>query len=240
MFVVGHRGMRYVEPENTLRAIKRALDSGADGVEIDVRTTKDGALVAMHDETVDRTTNGRGRLRDLTLEYVRSLDAGKGERVPTLDEVVEFVKERGILFVELKEPDIVEGVVEVLERTGGERFAVLVSFYHWALLEAKELNDRIATGVIFSCDPVSPHALALEARAELLIPKAAYATRRLVERAHERGLGVAVWVVNTPAELERFRRMGVDAVVTDRADVIAPLVGAERRRRPSLGDLLRR
>ncbi|HDI31391.1 MAG TPA: glycerophosphodiester phosphodiesterase, partial [Thermofilum sp.] len=89
MIVIGHRGMRFVEPENTLRAIERALRCGVDAVEVDVRMTKDGRLVLMHDETVDRTTDGEGRVRDLTFNEIRRLDAGKGERVPTLEEVLE-------------------------------------------------------------------------------------------------------------------------------------------------------
>ncbi len=224
MIVVGHRGMRFVEPENTLRAVKRALELGVDAVEVDVRRTRDGHLVLMHDPTVDRTTNGRGRVRDLTLAEIRRLDAGKGERVPTLTEVLEVVRGKAKLFLEIKEPDIVGDVVREVKREGMLGEVLFISFFHPAVRKLKELVPKAEVGIIFSCEPVDPASLAKQAGASWIAANFAFTTRELVEKAHRAGLKVNVWVVNTPEDLRRARDLGVDAVTTDRADLIVPLV----------------
>ncbi|RLG46262.1 MAG: glycerophosphodiester phosphodiesterase, partial [Thermoproteota archaeon] len=101
-FVVGHRGASAYEPENTVRSIRRAFEMGADAVEVDARVSKDGHVVIIHDETVDRTTNGTGLVSELSLEEIRALDAGKGEKIPTLQEVLEEIRGKGCLFLEIK------------------------------------------------------------------------------------------------------------------------------------------
>jgi len=227
MIVIGHRGMRFVEPENTLRAIERALKCGVDAVEVDVRMTRDGRLVLMHDETVDRTTNGKGRVRDLTFNEVRRLDAGKGERVPTLEEALEAVKGRAKLVIEIKEDDIVKRVVEAVDSHEMWREVILISFHHPAVLQVKQLRPEAETGVIFVCEPVEPQELALRARAEWIAPGLTYTTERLVLRAHERGIRVNTWVVNTKEELVRARSLGVDAVTTDRPDIMVSLAKSD-------------
>ena len=113
MWIVGHRGVRVLEPENTMRSFERAIEMGVDGIETDVHVTKDGALVLVHDHTVDRTTNGSGRVDSLTLRELRALDAGKGEKVPLLSEFLDLVRGTDLMLnVEMK--DYTE---EALERT---------------------------------------------------------------------------------------------------------------------------
>jgi len=224
MIVIGHRGMRFIEPENTLRAIERALRCGVDAVEVDVRMTRDGRLVLMHDETVDRTTDGEGRVRDLTFNEIRRLDAGKGERVPTLEEVLEAVKGRARLVIEIKESDIVREVVEAVDSHGIWEEVVLISFHHPAVLQVKQLRPDAETGVIFVCEPMEPQELALRAKAEWMAPNLAYTTERLVMKAHENEVKVNTWVVNTREEVARAKNLGVDAVTTDRPDLITNMV----------------
>jgi len=115
MWIVGHRGVRALEPENTMRSFQRAIEMGVDGIETDVQVTKDGALVLMHDHTVDRTTNGTGRVDALSLAELRALDAGKGERVPLLSEFLDLVRGSDLMLnVEMK-----DYTQEALERTVG-------------------------------------------------------------------------------------------------------------------------
>src|SRR5579862_6005632 len=98
LFCFGHRGAAGHEPENTLRSVRKALELGADGIEVDVYFV-DGKLVVIHDDTLNRTTNGRGRLAENTFDYLRSLDAGKGERIPTLEEIFDTVNRRAVINV---------------------------------------------------------------------------------------------------------------------------------------------
>ncbi len=103
--IMGHRGAPADEPENTLRSFARALAVGVAAVELDVQLTKDGRLAVIHDETLDRTTNGRGRVKDFTLAELKRLDAGRGEPVPSLEEVFDLVQGKAHLVVELKQPE---------------------------------------------------------------------------------------------------------------------------------------
>ena len=113
--VIAHRGGPTQAPENTLAAFRNAISLGVDWLEFDVQMTKDGALVVIHDETVDRTTNGTGAVRDLTLEEIRSLDAGQGEKVPTFEEVLQLAKTNGVkILPETKSPELYLGIEEKL------------------------------------------------------------------------------------------------------------------------------
>ncbi|RLE85915.1 MAG: glycerophosphodiester phosphodiesterase [Thermoprotei archaeon] len=226
MMVIGHRGMRFVEPENTIRAIERAINHGVDAVEVDVRMTKDRKLIIMHDETVDRTTNGKGRVRDLTLAQIKNLDAGKGETVPTLEEVLEIIKDKTKLILEIKEADTVKQVVGSVEKYGMWRDVIPISFYHTAILEVKKMKPNVEAGVIFVCEPLEPQELALWANASWIAPNLSYTTERLVSKAHGSGLKVNVWVVNTKEDVLKAKELGVDAITTDRADLITDMVKA--------------
>jgi len=128
MLIIAHRGASAYEPENTLRAIEKALDFHADMIEIDVRMSKDNQIVVIHDDTVNRTTNGIGRVVDLTLEKLKKLDAGKGERIPTFEEVINYVKEIAILVVEIKVTNIEKSVVKIVEREGIEKGVMITIF----------------------------------------------------------------------------------------------------------------
>jgi glycerophosphoryl diester phosphodiesterase len=214
--VIAHRGARVEEPENTLRAVKRAAECGADAVEIDVRRSNDQELVIMHDETLDRTTNGSGKVSEQTLEQLRALDAGKGEKIPTLSEVLSLVKAlEPELVIELKEPGMEERVVREILEAGMERNVVIASFYHSLLLRMKELAPNLKTGVILSSLPVFPVTLALDAKAAVIFQRYPRLTCEYSEEARRNGLEIYVWIINTVEDFERVRRLGVNGIVTD-------------------------
>ncbi|NYT02522.1 MAG: glycerophosphodiester phosphodiesterase, partial [Methanosarcinales archaeon] len=195
-------------PENTLQGIATARRCRADAVEVDVRLAGDQTLVLMHDETVDRTTNGTGLVQDLSPRILHELDAG-GEGVPTLKEAVELARSLGIrMVVEMKEEGIEDLVAEALK---GED-ALVTSFYHQSLLELKDLSD-LRTGIIISALPVRPVELALAARADAIFPRRTNA--RLFKRAHGQGLEVYPWTINTPQQADWVLKLGADGVVTD-------------------------
>jgi glycerophosphoryl diester phosphodiesterase len=214
--VIAHRGARAEEPENTLRAVKRAAECGADAVEVDVRFSSDQEPVVIHDETLDRTTNGSGAVSEQTPEQLRALDAGKGEKIPMLSEVLLLVKALGReLVIELKESGTEDRLVREIVRAGMERYVVIASFYHSSLLRMKELAPSLKTGVILSSLPVFPVTLALDAKADAIFQRYPRLERGYVEDAKRNGLAIYVWLINTVEDFERVRELGVNGIVTD-------------------------
>src|SRR5262249_57324330 len=149
MIVVGHRGCALLEPENTLRGFRRALDLGCDYVETDVRLTRDGHLVLMHDETVDRTTNGSGSVAELTFGEIRTLDAGQGEQVPTLAELLPLLRGRAHLLCELKGENTAAEAVRIVREAGISRQVVFTCFDLGRIRHVKAIDSSLRTGAIF-------------------------------------------------------------------------------------------
>ncbi|HSD56731.1 MAG TPA: glycerophosphodiester phosphodiesterase family protein, partial [Methanotrichaceae archaeon] len=200
---IGHRGARSLAPENTLEGIRTAAKCRADAVEVDVRLSKDGALALMHDETVDRTTGGKGKVEDLNLDDLKSLG------VPTLIEAISLTRELGLgLIVEMKEEGIEALVAQELKGSD----AVVTSFYHASLREIKELSS-LKTGIIISSLPVKPVELALWADADAIFPKRT--NPRLFKDAHLHGIKVYPWTINDKEEAAWLLRLGADGLVTD-------------------------
>ena len=168
-----------------MAAFRLALEQGADMVETDVQLTADGALVLIHDATLERTTNGKGFVKDRTLEQIRSLDAGSwfgpmyaGERVPTLEDLLEWASSRMPVCLEIKNgpiyyPEIEARVAEALRRHDMVDRAIVISFDHLAVLRTKRLCPELSCGVLFACRPVDPAALADSAEAEIILPTGA-------------------------------------------------------------------
>jgi len=220
---ISHRGANAYEPENTLRALKRALEYAVDMVEVDVRETKDGQIVVIHDETLERTTNGRGHVHQTSFSELRKLNAGKGERIPTLQEVIDLVKGRVGLIVELKDPRTTDKVAEILAKNNFVDQTLVTSFIHSAVKTIKELNPQLKTGVIFRSAPIKPSQLALDANANALFPYHKYVTTRMIDDAHSNHLTINVWTVDTREEIEHYARIGVDGIVTNRPDLLKDL-----------------
>ncbi|MGB9659552.1 MAG: glycerophosphodiester phosphodiesterase [Nitrososphaerales archaeon] len=218
--IIAHRGASAYEPENTLRAIKRALELNAKMIEVDVRLSKDRQIVVIHDESVDRTTNGKGFVKDLTLEELKKLDTGKGERIPTLQEVINAVRNKAILIIEIKVLKIEDSVVKIIEKEGIEKEVVITSFYHPISRKIKELNPTIKTGVIFKCHPIKPAELALNAHADSLFPEHKYVSEEMVKGAHENNLKIYPWTIDDPNRANQLIEMGVDGIVTNKPDML--------------------
>jgi glycerophosphoryl diester phosphodiesterase len=214
---IGHRGAGGHEPENTLRSVRRGLALGAQGVEIDVRLVH-GELLVMHDAKLDRTTNGRGYLARKPLALLRSLDAGLGERIPTLREVFETVDRRGFINVELK-GRLTAGPVstligEFVQRHGWKYEDFLVSSFNRRELRA--VTDPQIPIALLLTRPTRLYSLsARRVRACAVNPAAKYVTAKFVADAHQRGLRVFPYTVNAPAEIARLLCCGVDGVFTD-------------------------
>jgi len=184
--VVGHRGAAGLEPENTLRSIRKAIDLGVDSVEIDVRVTRDGYLVVIHDETVDRTTNGHGYVKDLTFNEIRQPDAGKGEKIPTLEEVLNLTKGKVVLQIELKAREATEPTVHLIERNNAERDVIIISFMHDLLRRVRDLNSALRTGAIFFDVQGDICQRAIDVHSEAIHVYDRKVNSELIDNAHKR------------------------------------------------------
>jgi len=222
LFCFGHRGARGHEPENTIRSVRRALELGADGIEVDVYFA-DGHLVVIHDDTLERTTNGHGCVMKKTFAHLRSLDAGLGEKIPTLAEIFDAVNRRAVINVELKGPHtaapVAALIAEYVKHRGRSYADFLVSsFDHDRLREAKKLRPEIRIGALIEKIPRGLAQFAEELGAWSLHISKRCVTTRLVADAHRRGLKVFVFTVNRPEEIARMKALGVDGVFSDFPD----------------------
>jgi glycerophosphoryl diester phosphodiesterase len=224
---IGHRGAAGTAPENTLASFRRAVSLGVDGVEFDLHRSKDGALLVIHDFTIDRTTTGTGSIADLTAAEIRSYDAGlwkgaefRGERVPTLEEVVEALPAPIKLFIELKAgshhyPGIEEDVVRFIRDHRLLDRVQVSSFDHEALLRLRQLMPELPTGMLYDLRPVDPIGMARACGANALHPAWHRISAAQVEAAHAAGLQVNVWTVNTPEAIAHCKAIGVDGIMSD-------------------------
>ena len=218
--IMGHRGAPADEPENTLRSFRRALAVGVAAVELDVQLTKDGRLAVIHDETLDRTTNGKGKVKDFTLAELQRLDAGRGEPVPSLEEVFDLVQGQAGLVVELKQPDAAGALLRFFQERRVFEVATVVSFWHPAVKALKEAEPRLDVGVLMVGCPADPVGLARAAGADTLALNYRYVTRELVDAAHRQEIKVIVWNIDDPETLKPYLAMNLDAICTNRPQEI--------------------
>ena len=220
MFVTGHRGAGFLEPENTIRSINKALELGVDQIEIDVHLTKDDRVVVIHDTSVDRTTDGHGYVSDFSLDEIKDLDAGEGERIPILEEVIKLTKGRAILQIELKGLDVEEETVKIVEKYDALYGVVLTSFRHKAVKNVKKINPIIETGILFVCQPVDVVQLANSAHADAIHPNINYVDKEMINQARLHDLKVRVWNADDEKTLSKMISLGVDAIGTNRPDIL--------------------
>ena len=230
ILVVAHRGASAYEPENTLRAFRRASELGAQMSELDLHLSKDGYPIVMHNATVEKTTNGTGAIKDMTLAELKKLDAGKGERIPTLQEVIDLVRGKGGLYIELKGEGTSKVVVETLRANHftSRQQVIVGSFQPHLVRETKELAPEIATSLLVG--PVFPAEQLIEATR---LAKGDYVhlcwenrapqphkllTPELLGALRAAGLGIVLWHEERPDELRVLRTLDVDAICTNTPD----------------------
>ena len=219
MLRIGHRGARAYAPENTLTSFKKALEIGVDAVELDVRKTKDNQLVVIHDADVKRTTDGEGLVSELTLKEIKSFSAEKGEKIPTLQEALDFLDKKVKVFIELKEAGVEEQVLSIVHERGLEKNVVIVSFLEDALKKVRALDKDIETGLIYAKHK-NPVKAALELKANYLLALYRFTHTANVQQAHENGLKIIVWTINNPEEVEEYVKKGVDGITSDKPDIL--------------------
>ncbi|MFJ4200988.1 glycerophosphodiester phosphodiesterase [Streptomyces sviceus] len=214
---IGHRGVMGTEPENTLRSFVAAQQAGLDVIELDLHLSKDGALVVMHDTDVDRTTDGTGPIAQKTLAELRALDAGRGERVPVFEEVLDAV--RSPLQAEIKDIAAARALAEVMLRRDLVSRVEVSSFHDEAIAEIGRLVPGVRTALIGSRFGPDIVERAVEAGAETVCLNIRRLTLEVVEAARKADLKIVGWVVNTQDQLRLVRALGLDGATTDYPEI---------------------
>ncbi len=251
--VIAHRGFSGTRPENTLAAVKAAIEVGADMVEVDVTLTADGQVVCIHDETVDRTTNGSGPVTSYDLEELQRLDAGSwfssqwaGETIPTMAEVLEVAKGRVLVNIEIKsevvtpeaEGGIAEKVVRLINEMKMSDQVIVSSFEPLALQHVRAIDPSIVTASLFNKDihrgwapsdvvnPVDSRALNISQKR---------VTPALMDQCRTSEIPVGVYTVNKKRNMRKMIRLGVQAIFTNHPDQLLEIIREDPRHQPSSG-----
>lgn len=238
-YVIAHRGTSGRFPENTLPAYEHAIEAGADWIEFDVVSTADGVVVVSHDTSVDRCTNGTGKIRTLTRDQIKQLDAGGGQTIPTLAEAIDFFAAFSVrLCIEIKGDDTADYLatarrtVEMLQRRGLLQRVVMTAFNADCLRAIKLWEPTLATAL----DPdrqdgtYTPWELCqqvLRCGANFLLHRHETLTPDIIDEAHQHGFSLWTWTPNEPDDMRRVIDMGVDAIMTDYPDVLRSLVDGQ-------------
>ncbi|HEX8227222.1 MAG TPA: glycerophosphodiester phosphodiesterase family protein [Candidatus Saccharimonadales bacterium] len=226
MTIIGHRGASGYEPENTLASFKKALDLGVDMIELDVYVIETGELVVIHDDKVDRTTNGTGYVESFTLSQLRTLDAGRGQKVPMLREVLDLINKRVPVNIELKGEGTAQPVAatirEYIEKGWKPSQFRVLSFDHIELKRFIARMPGIRAGASYEgvLDGFAEDASKLGA--SMTVVESDFVLPESVKEAHDKGLEVLVYTVNTRAEARRLRKLNVDGIFSDYPDKVAP------------------
>jgi len=218
---IGHRGAAGHAPENTLAAIQKGIALGVDFVEIDVRRTADGVLVVLHDETVNRTTNGKGRVDRLSLQEVKKFNAGNGEHIPTLEEVLKVAAGKAGLMVELKVKGMAQRTVEVVHEAGFRDPVIYASFLHDELKHVRTAHSGVSLMMLFSSLSRASVARAVKYGPSYVGLRHDKATRPLVDAFHRADLLVFVYTADAPSDIQRALSFDVDGVISNFPERIA-------------------
>jgi len=238
--IIAHRGDSAHAPENTLAAFHLAIANRADAIEFDVKLSADGEVIVLHDQTVDRTTNGHGDVRNLSLAALRDLDAGarfdaryRGERIPTLEEVFEAVGRRIHMNIELTNyatPNdaLVEKVVALVKKHQPQEWVLFSSFLPRNLRRAQELLPEIPRGQLAWRGWVGWPARTFGWRGHFALhPYQTDVNKNLVSRLHHAGKRIFVWTVNQETEMQRLLHLGVDGIFTDDPALLRRVIGRD-------------
>lgn len=227
-FIFGHRGACGYEPENSISSFKRALEMGVDGIELDVHVCATGELVVIHDDTVDRTTNGHGNVADMSFSSLRKLLVEGKTRIPSLDEVIDFVNRKVPLIIELKSIGVAEPLAKLLNSylaTGWSQDDFVVSsFYLSELAVFKHLCPKIQIGGLFegaehTQDDIS--ILAKKAQVSFVGLDVFMVSKEMVEKLRNDGFLVFAWTVNDKTTADRMRKLGLDGIFSNYPDKVA-------------------
>lgn len=234
-----HRGFSYLYPENSPLAFKMAAEAGADGIESDVHISKDGKLVIFHDAVLERTSDGKGYIKDYTYEELLQLDIGSwkspafaGQHIWTLSQLLDFCRETGLLLnLELKNYEVFyegleERVIHEITSRHMEKQVTVSSFNHISMQNFKRLNPVIETGLLYDKPYLDMEAYISRSNADNMHPRYMLMQyqRELVSLYHDHGMKVVVWTVDEPDDIRDMVNLGADAIISNRIDILIKTV----------------
>jgi glycerophosphoryl diester phosphodiesterase len=239
VLVIAHRGASGHAPENTLAAFRKAVAMGATFIETDLQMSRDARLVAIHDATVNRTTNGQGTVHDMTLSELRGLDAGSwfgseyaGERIPTLEELLAFSKRNDVVFyLELKPQGSWGGehaLIGALRESGEIPRTVVISFDASVIFTLRKIEPTLMTGLLYDGQTENPLEKAVEVGARQVVVRGDLVTPGLLSAARKKDLQIVCWTVNHPAHMRMLMAAGVDGIMSDYPDRLVAVQSKEK------------
>jgi len=244
VMVISHRGFSGVAPENTMAAFKKAIELGVDMIELDVHLSKDGQVVVIHDDTLNRTTNGKGKVANYTLSELKQLNAGSwfgsqfsGEKIPTLKEVLELSRGRVLVNIELKKGDLGQyTMIDLVDRSfdevikmGMEDRVVFSSFDPFPLGGIQERSPRIQVNFLYNKPWTSLQEVIGGHPFFILTFRKSVLTQAHISKAHQEGIKVNVYTLNTEEEIAQFLQWGVDGIITDYPDRLIRILQTRNR-----------
>ena len=223
MLKIAHRGAKGYEPENTLKSFQKALDLNADGIELDVHLSSDGDIIVIHDETIDRTTNGKGLVNNFSLAELKTFLIDEKYQIPTLNEVFDLVNKKCLINIELKGLGTASKVVALIEEYIADKNwnydHFIVSSFEWNMLqETSNLNSNIAIGVLTEEDIDKALAFAELIKAKAINPDYQLLNAENVKQIQEKGFLVLPWTVDKEEDIQRIKSYKVDGIISDFPD----------------------
>lgn len=233
----GHRGASGYYPENTMLSFKKAIELGCDGIETDVQMTSDGVLVLIHDEMVNRTTDGTGLVKDYSFKGLEKLDAGSwfdgkysSEKIPTAEELIILAKEKSIIInFEIKTgivmyPNIEEQLIDLIFKYNMQNNVILSSFNHYSMVACKEICKEVKTGLLYMESLYEPENYCKSVGADALHPFFYAVNSDIIKNAHIQGLQINPFTVNEEIQMKNFISAGVDGIITNYPDKLRKLL----------------
>jgi glycerophosphoryl diester phosphodiesterase len=231
ILIIGHKGANSIAPENTLKAFQKAIELQADYVEFDIQLTKDGEIVIIHDFDTFNATGVKGLIEDMTLDQIKSLDAGEGEKIPTLREIISITRKKIGLQIEIKSTNLLDKLIHIMREENLISTSIVSSFILNELLKLKLLEPSVKLGLLLSTDMVRPklikRKIAKVAKNNFysIHPPFNNTNKEIVDFAHSYGLKVIVWTVNDREIMEKLTKIGVDGIITDDISLANEVLG---------------
>lgn len=236
--IIAHRGANKLAPQNTLAAFRKATEYDIDGFEMDVHLSKDGKIVVCHNYEIDETSNGKGSIKDMTFEELRSYDFGgyfseefAGEKIPALEEFLEIAKGYDTVNIEVKTPpeknDLVKKTIECVRKFGMEKQVILSCFTKECMVESKELAPEIRTGFLYDMRSkevmevmTDPAAFCKKYNLDALHPLVMLVSEEFVKKCQDGNIDLNVWTVNDPDAAATLSEWGITSLITDVPEVL--------------------
>ncbi|WP_411681126.1 glycerophosphodiester phosphodiesterase [Clostridium thailandense] len=235
---IAHRGFSGRYPENTMLAFRKAVEAGCDGIETDLHMTKDGVIVICHDETIERTTNGRGFIYDYSYEELCKFDAGikfdeefRGEKIPSIDEFLEYVKDKNLLInLELKN-DVIhyekleKKVIEKIYEFKLKKNVIISSFNHYSMVRVKEYDDKVKTGLLCLATLYNVHDYVKTVGADAVHPFfLSMMDKKVVECIKKNEIRINAYTVNEEKDMKKLIDLGIDGIITNYPDKLKKIL----------------